>query len=138
MNRLMTAVIGLVLLNPVIAQPVYKCPQPDGKISYQRAKCPAGNRMAVQDNGKASGSNVPVTAAPVATHPASGSGSGIRPGEQQMLEGIQQRERESRALAAEHAKAQAINDHQKAVETMSQQMHQDAQQRIQLMRRGYK
>lgn len=137
MKRLLIiAALTAAFIAPVSGQTVYKCPQPDGKISYQRARCPEGSRMAVQDNGKASGGNAPVTAAPVAINPAAG--SGIRPGEQQMLEDIKQRERENRALAAEYAKAQAIQEHQKAVENMSQQMHQDAQQRIQLMKKGYR
>lgn len=84
--RLLTFLLGAALLVPAFGQSVYKCPQPDGKVSYQAARCPSGNRMSVQDNGKASGEV---------------QSSGIRPSEQAILDSAKQRDDAQRAVAVE-------------------------------------
>lgn len=60
MNRI-TLTLAIALSAPVAAQTVYKCPQPDGSISYQKARCPEGGRIGIQDNGKQSGAVQTVT-----------------------------------------------------------------------------
>lgn len=132
MNRMILS-LTLILVAPAFGQAVYKCPQPDGKISYQAARCATGSRMAIQDNGRGGGELRPEPAA----RPASES-AGLREGEQKMLEQVQQQEKETSDRAAEFAKAEAIREHQKAVEAMSVQMHQDANRRLELMRKGYR
>ncbi len=80
MNRTLL-IISLSLAVPAYGQTVYKCPTPDGKISYQRAKCPDGRRMPIQDNGKASGDE---------------NQTSLRPGEQALLNDSQKREQAER------------------------------------------
>lgn len=59
--------LSLLFALPAMAQPVYKCPQPDGAIKYQKARCPEGGRIQIKDNGTVTGPAnavpVPVTAA---------------------------------------------------------------------------
>lgn len=133
MNRMILS-LTLILATPAFGQAVYKCPQPDGKISYQAARCASGSRMAIQDNGRSGGELRQEPAA----RPASAESAGLREGEQRMLEQVQQREKETRDRSAEFAKAEAIRDHQKAVEAMSVQMHADSNRRIEMMRKGYR
>ena len=124
----------MVLLTlPAFGQSVYKCPQPDGKISYQRARCAEGGKISIQDNG----SGTRPTGTRPTDEPAAAETS-LRSGEQQMLENIQQREREDKDRAAEFAKAAAIREHQKAVKNMSEQMHRDHEQKMELMRNRYR
>lgn len=80
MNRTLL-IISLSLAVPAYGQTVYKCPTQDGKISYQRAKCPDGGRMPIQDNGKASGDE---------------NQTSLRPGEQALLNDSQKREQAER------------------------------------------
>jgi len=134
MNRMILS-LTLLLTAPAFGQ-IYKCPQPDGKISYQAARCAAGSRLPIQDNGRGGGEIRQEPAARQA--PDSSESSGLREGEQRMLEQVQQQEKETKDRAAEFAKAEAIRDHQKAVEAMSVQMHQDANRRLELMRKGYR
>lgn len=77
-------IIGISLAAPAYGQTVYKCPTPDGKISYQRAKCPEGGRMVIQDNGKSSGDE---------------NQTSLRPGEQALLNDSQKREQAERQAA---------------------------------------
>jgi hypothetical protein len=61
---LLSALITL----PAMAQPVYKCPQPDGSLKYQSTRCPDGTRIPIQDNGVVTGpANAIPAATPVAT-----------------------------------------------------------------------
>lgn len=55
--------LSLITL-PAMAQPVYKCPQPDGSLKYQSTRCPDGTRGRIQikDNGTVTG---PANAVPV-------------------------------------------------------------------------
>lgn len=141
MNRI-PLIMTLALSAPALGQAVYKCPQPDGKFIYQSTRCTDGTRgrVSIQDNGRESGPVNPArpgrepTARPDPPPPA----SGLRPGEQQMLEQIRQDEREARDRSVELAKARAIQEHQQAVERMNEQMHEDAQRRIELMKKGYR
>lgn len=80
MNRTLL-IISLSLAVPAYGQTVYKCPTPDGKTSYQRAKCSDGRRMPIQDNGKASGDE---------------NQTSLRPGEQALLNDSQKREQAER------------------------------------------
>ena len=61
--------LSLITL-PAMAQPVYKCPQPDGSLKYQSTRCPDGRRGSIQikDNGTVTGpANAIPAATPVAT-----------------------------------------------------------------------
>ena len=48
---------SLALAPPALAQSIYKCPQPDGTLSYQHARCPDGSRerLTIKGNGAESG-----------------------------------------------------------------------------------
>lgn len=70
MNRTIL-LLALALSAPALSQPVYKCPQPDGSIAYQKSRCPEGGRIGIQDNGSQSGD--------IQAAPAPASNSGIPP-----------------------------------------------------------
>lgn len=60
--------ISAMIAGPALAQPVYKCTQPDGRLHYQSARCPDGTRIPIQDNGFVTGpANTLPAATPVAT-----------------------------------------------------------------------
>jgi hypothetical protein len=121
---------------PAMGQKIYKCPGPDGKAVYQQKQCADGEKMQVRDNG--SGSSGPAEAeAPTSTAPASAKtapASGLRPGEQAMLDDVRRREEAERDRAAEYAKAQAIEDHKRSVDALKEQMHRDHEVRMELLR----
>lgn len=63
----------VMLTGTAMGQAVYKCPQPDGSLKYQSARCPDGTRgrIHIQDNGVVSGpANVTPVPVPVSTEPA--------------------------------------------------------------------
>lgn len=49
--------LSALIAMPAMAQPVYKCPQPDGSLKYQSTRCPDGTRgrIQIQDNGVVTG-----------------------------------------------------------------------------------
>lgn len=59
-------IIALLITGPAWGQRVYKCPQPDGSLKYQSARCPDGTRGRIQikDNGAVSGPANDVAASP--------------------------------------------------------------------------
>lgn len=84
-------ILALSLLTlPAFGQAVYKCPQPDGSLKYQSTRCPDGTRgrIQIQDNGTVTG--VPAADAP----------TGLRPGEQAILNQVKQREEAQHNAAA--------------------------------------
>lgn len=76
MNRI-TLTLAIALSVPVAAQTVYKCPQPDGSIAYQKSRCPEGGRIGIQDNGKQSGAVQAVT--PPAINPTAPPAAAVQP-----------------------------------------------------------
>lgn len=71
MNRIALILAIALSAAPAISQTVYKCPQPDGSIAYQKSRCPEGGRIGIQDNGSQSGD--------IQAAPAPASNSGIPP-----------------------------------------------------------
>jgi hypothetical protein len=60
--------LSAMIAGPALAQPVYKCPQTDGSLHYQSARCSEGTRIPIKDNGVVTGpANALPAATPVAT-----------------------------------------------------------------------
>lgn len=54
-------VLAILFAPHVFSQSIYKCPQSDGKILYQKTSCTGGNTVTIIDNGKGNGAINPNT-----------------------------------------------------------------------------
>ncbi len=127
---------ALALSTPAFGQKIYKCPGPDGKEIYQQKRCPDGGRFYVQDNGKVSGDPpAPPSFSQGRSNPMpAADNSGLRSGEKEMLRDIQVRDELAKRRAIERDRVEAIREHGQKVDNLRNQMHQDHETRMEVIR----